>query len=198
MLERSDAITRLKCFRYAFISRSAGGSNGSNHGGAGGEAASDSIFGRPNVLTRLAHFLIDVQACNFGHFFEILLYSQHMIVQRVCLQRSNGAWAGRKAKPLILAAEKRNTFLVIGVVPATAEVSKLNMYPIQLMSVICSMPTADFVVFLFCLFRSWKKASLQANFVIILRWQQTRQRHCTEAMVCHDRSFSLFVLLHLF
>lgn len=59
MLERSDAITRLKCFRYAFISRSAGGSNGSSH--AGTDASNDSIFGRPNVLARLAFFLMDVQ-----------------------------------------------------------------------------------------------------------------------------------------
>ncbi len=66
MLERYDAITRLKCFRYAFISRSAGGSNGSHSsvGGGGGELAPDSIFGRANVLTRLAYFLMDVQVCN--------------------------------------------------------------------------------------------------------------------------------------
>ena len=38
------------------------------------------------------------------------------------LQRSNGAWAGRKSKPLILAAEKGKTFLVVGVVPVTTEV----------------------------------------------------------------------------
>ncbi len=42
-------------------------------------------------------------------------------------QRSNGAWVGRKAKPLILAAEKRHTFLVVGVVPSTSEVSMLNL-----------------------------------------------------------------------
>lgn len=61
MLERSDAITRLKCFRYAFISRSAGGSNGSGHSGPETDSSNESIFGRPNVLARLAHFLMDVQ-----------------------------------------------------------------------------------------------------------------------------------------
>lgn len=71
MLERSDAITRLKCFRYAFISRSAGGSNGSCHS-TGSGATNDSIFGRPNVLTRLAHFLMDVQACILYLFIIVL------------------------------------------------------------------------------------------------------------------------------
>lgn len=74
MLERLDSITRLKCFRYAFVSRSAGGSNlesaggggaGTTGGTSGGASTAapppDSIFGRPAVLSRLAHFLMDVQ-----------------------------------------------------------------------------------------------------------------------------------------
>lgn len=74
MLERHDSIMRLKCFRYAVVSRSAGGSNldavaiSSGGGDAKGVSAAtaptsavDSIFGRPAVLARLAHFLMDVQ-----------------------------------------------------------------------------------------------------------------------------------------
>ena len=61
MLERPDAITRLKCFRYAFISRSAGGSNGNSFESSGRDGTTESIFGRPNVLMRLANFLMDVQ-----------------------------------------------------------------------------------------------------------------------------------------
>lgn len=59
MLERHDAIIRLKCFRYSFVSRSSGGSIvdvGSIDG-----ASSESIFGRPAVLSKLAYFLLTVQ-----------------------------------------------------------------------------------------------------------------------------------------
>jgi hypothetical protein len=88
MLERSDAIIRLKCFRYAFISRSAGGSNGSN---AGSDSTNDSIFGRPNVLTRLAHFLIDVQVCmRKGCSHHFICTDNSNYIQSLEVKRSMG------------------------------------------------------------------------------------------------------------
>lgn len=60
MLERHDAITRLKCFRYSIVSRSSGGST-SDAGVTDGSGSSESIFGRPAVLSKLAHFLLTVQ-----------------------------------------------------------------------------------------------------------------------------------------
>jgi len=94
MLERHDSITRLKCFRYAFISRTAGGSIETTQSmtDRSTPSTSESIFGRPAVLSRLAHFLIDVQ-------------------------RENGAWSGRRSKPLVLAAEKEHTYVVVGISP---------------------------------------------------------------------------------
>ena len=75
MLERYDGITNLKCFRYAVVSRSAGGSNleggeegSSRQAGSGHVANSDSIFGRPAVVTRLANFLMDVQVGSCSTF----------------------------------------------------------------------------------------------------------------------------------
>jgi hypothetical protein len=59
MLERHDAITRLKCFRYAIVSRSSGGSN--VLGSMEGSGSSESLFGRPAVLSKLAYFLLTVQ-----------------------------------------------------------------------------------------------------------------------------------------
>lgn len=64
MLERHDAITRLKCFRYSLISRSSGGSNDIGHHKE--NILPDSIFGRPAVISKLAHFLLTVQVLYFN------------------------------------------------------------------------------------------------------------------------------------
>ncbi len=105
MLERMDII-RLKCFRYAIISKqvsalaaaensiSASGqlTNRKRPQSQGGNESGETIFARPAVLSRLAHFLLTIQ-------------------------RENGEWSGKKAKPLVLAAEKTTTYIVVGVNP---------------------------------------------------------------------------------
>lgn len=87
MLERPDAITRLKCFRYAFISRSVGGGSGGSSGDS-----SDAIFARPNVLTRLAYFLMDVQVCKFmdAYFFMGLTHTWFVLAFKWGMVRSQG------------------------------------------------------------------------------------------------------------
>jgi len=104
-----NAITRLNHFRYAYLHCSSNGGGGSSNGpGArvvtpdasknnGTDSSSSSsrdqyhVFAKPLVLTKLAHFLMDVH-------------------------RENGKWSGSKSRPLVLLAEKprSNTYMVIG------------------------------------------------------------------------------------
>ena len=46
-----------------------------------------------------------------------------------CQQTENGAWAGKRAKPLVLAAEKQNTYLVVGVVPPNMSANHSGIIP---------------------------------------------------------------------
>lgn len=99
-----NAITRLAHFRYAYLHCSSGG--GSASGGGSGPGArvvtpgdKDSsqrsnqfhVFAKPLVLTKLAHFLMD-------------------------MHRENGKWTGARSRPLVLLAEKprSNTYMVVG------------------------------------------------------------------------------------
>lgn len=111
-----NAITRLSHFRYAYIHCSSGGgsnsSSNNNSNGPGGRVVTPDatkngdasasapssrranqfhVFAKPLVLTKLAHFLMDVH-------------------------RENGKWTGIKSRPLILLAEKprSNTYMVVG------------------------------------------------------------------------------------
>jgi cell division control protein 45 len=83
------AITKLPSFRYAYLSSTSADSN------KGGSDSADrdepNIFSKPLALTRLAHYLMD-------------------------LNRENGSWTGANARPLILLAEKpkTKTHLVVG------------------------------------------------------------------------------------
>jgi hypothetical protein len=79
MLERHDAITRLKCFRYSIVSRSSGGST-NDASSTDGSGSSESIFGRPAVLSKLAYFLLTVQV---GRCW--LLPSSHFSRQKMVL-----------------------------------------------------------------------------------------------------------------
>jgi hypothetical protein len=115
MLERHDAITRLKCFRYAIVSRSSGGSN--DLGSMEGSGSSESLFGRPAVLSKLAYFLLTVQVRPAS---TLLLLTP---------QTENGAWAGKRSKPLILAAEKQNSYLVVGVTAPNVSMYQGGLMP---------------------------------------------------------------------
>ena len=99
-----NAITRLNHFRYAYLHCSSSGGGGSNNGPGARVVTPDAtskkessprdqyhVFAKPLVLTKLAHFLMDVH-------------------------RENGKWTGSKSRPLVLLAEKprSNTYMVIG------------------------------------------------------------------------------------
>lgn len=43
--------------------------------------------------------------------------SSHLIVCLCNVQRENGAWAGKRAKPLVVAAEKQSSYLIVGISP---------------------------------------------------------------------------------
>mmetsp|Transcript_7450 Transcript_7450/g.16893 ORF Transcript_7450/g.16893 Transcript_7450/m.16893 type:complete len:897 (-) Transcript_7450:182-2872(-) len=108
-----NAITRLSHFRYAYLHCSSSGGSGGSGGGRSskvvtpdannkngdnnGSSSSRSrnsdfhVFAKPLVLTKLAHFLMD-------------------------MHRENGKWTGTKSRPLVLLAEKprSNTYMVVG------------------------------------------------------------------------------------
>lgn len=104
LVER-NAITRLSHFRYAYLNCGSGG-GGSKSGSSrvvtpdpnkngnddrGSRRSDFHVFAKPLVLTKLAHFLMDVH-------------------------RENGKWTGTKSRPLVLLAEKprSNTYMVVG------------------------------------------------------------------------------------
>jgi len=103
LLERS-AITRLRHFRYAYITCTSEGSYGVR-GRAGAPSTSTTtrtpkknhqqqeshVFAKPLALTKLAHYLMD-------------------------MHRENGKWTGTKSRPLVLMAEKpqTSTYMVVG------------------------------------------------------------------------------------
>ena len=94
MIENHD-ITRLKHFRYVYIHRHTstgrdnGAANGQGDAGNGNDELQD-IFAAPTALIRLAQFLVHVHV-------------------------SMKLWTGNNARPLIIASELHNTFLVVGV-----------------------------------------------------------------------------------
>ncbi len=93
MLEKPDAIIKVKKFRYAFISKNyAGGNIGPSQLGLSDADEIETPFARPMVLTRLGQILMDVQ-------------------------RENKKWIKKNNLPLILASERKNTFLIVGIAP---------------------------------------------------------------------------------
>jgi hypothetical protein len=96
-----NAITRLRHFRYAYITCTSAGENQSHRSNelvrsSGGLSKDDEnnkshVFAKPLALNRLAHYLMD-------------------------MHRENGKWAGAKSRPLVLMAEKprTGTYLVVG------------------------------------------------------------------------------------
>lgn len=91
-----NAITRLRHFRYAYITCTSAGENQTQRSdlirtSAKNEEQKDHIFSKPLALSRLAHYLMD-------------------------MHRENKKWAGSKARPLVLMAEKprTGTYLVVG------------------------------------------------------------------------------------
>lgn len=112
LVERG-AITLLRHFRYAHVTSSSTSGGGDHSGGhlhlrnndlfhqrsssSGHESSNDqsnnhsNLFSKPLALTRLAHFLMD-------------------------MNRENGKWTGTRARPLVLIADKprSNTCLIVG------------------------------------------------------------------------------------
>ena len=91
-----NAITRLRHFRYAYLTCTSAGENKTSqteyaNSSESKETEKRHLFAKPLALSRLAHFLMD-------------------------MHRENGKWAGNKARPLILMAEKprTGTYLVVG------------------------------------------------------------------------------------
>jgi hypothetical protein len=96
LMERGS-IALLRHFRYAHVTTSTVGGDlnrtdliQSSRNNAGNEKR-DHIFSKPLALTRLAHFLMDIN-------------------------RENGKWTGAKSRPLVLIADKPSagTCLVVG------------------------------------------------------------------------------------
>ena len=97
LVDRS-AINRLRHFRYAYLTCTSAGENQTTRsemirtsGSQRKEDAPKHLFSKPLALTRLAHYLMN-------------------------MHRENGKWAGNKARPLLLMAEKpeTGTYLVVG------------------------------------------------------------------------------------
>lgn len=86
LVERK-ALVRLRHFRYAFLHCTNHEANDPAHAAD----AEDHVFAKPLALAKLAHFLMD-------------------------MHRENGKWAGAKARPLVLLAEKPSTqsYVVVG------------------------------------------------------------------------------------
>jgi cell division control protein 45 len=102
LMERG-AVALLRHFRYAHVTSSSGAGD-SNHiqiirndlmsnrgNNAGNQKKRDHLFSKPLALTRLAHFLMD-------------------------MNRENGKWSGSRARPLVMIADKpnTNTCLIVG------------------------------------------------------------------------------------
>lgn len=92
-----NAITRLRHFRYAYLTCTSAGENQTSRSDAVRTSANKKeeqkhhIFAKPLALSRLAHYLMD-------------------------MHRENGKWTGARARPLVLMAEKpgTGTYLVVG------------------------------------------------------------------------------------
>ena len=95
-----NAITRLRHFRYAYLTCTSAGENQTSRSdvvvqdpsrNSKDDAKKHHIFSKPLALTRLAQYLMN-------------------------MHRENGKWAGAKARPLVLLAEKPSTqtYMVVG------------------------------------------------------------------------------------
>eukprot|EP00980_Cylindrotheca_fusiformis_P027920 scaffold22568_cov125-Cylindrotheca_fusiformis.AAC.17 len=98
-----EAITRLRHFRYAYLTCTSAGENqtarsnlirtSTSNTSADDDTANNKshVFAKPLALSRLAQYLMD-------------------------MHRENGKWAGAKSRPLVLMAEKprTGTYLVVG------------------------------------------------------------------------------------
>lgn len=88
----NHVITRLKHFRYAYIHRqhSTGRDAAAENEQANSREDAQDLFASPAVLIRLAQFLVQV----------------HVSMKR---------WTGGDARPLIIASELHNSYIVVGV-----------------------------------------------------------------------------------
>ena len=107
MLERHD-IKSLKRIRYAYITRkSVKGlypSNGHQHKVNDWEHAGvDNVFERPQVLSRLGRFIMDVKV-------------------------SNGSWKEKSLLPLLMLCEKDETFVVAVIAPKSTDLANQMAY----------------------------------------------------------------------
>ena len=94
MLERPDAIIKVKKFRYSYIYKTVGATAGSVS--IAGDV--ESPFVRPMVLTRLGQFLMQIN-------------------------KENRKWINRNALPLVLLSERRSSFIVVGLSPTEEAVN---------------------------------------------------------------------------
>ena len=85
------ALTCLKHFRYAYLTRS----QGSAAAATGGHASQDNLLAQPVALGKLAHFLVEIH-------------------------RVNSKWVGTKARPLILLVSRECELRVASVLRAQA------------------------------------------------------------------------------
>jgi hypothetical protein len=101
MLGSPNALLKFPTFYYGKISLKPGaapvgtssGAPSSSGSGAGGAEAEDEIedpLSRPMVVSRLGHFIIEVQC-------------------------ENGRWIKNKAKPLVLVSERKHSWLIVGI-----------------------------------------------------------------------------------
>jgi cell division control protein 45 len=90
LIERR-AITRLRHFRYAFVTSTRRESKDKFVGSQKGSDQNQHPLCHPLALTRLAHWLMDTH-------------------------RENGKWTGNKSRPLVLCAENpiQNSYLIVG------------------------------------------------------------------------------------
>lgn len=107
MLERHD-IKSLKRIRYAYITRkSVKGlypSNGNQHRvNEWDNVGVDNMFERPQVLSRLGRFIMDVKI-------------------------SNGSWKGKSLLPLLMLCEKDDTFIITVIVPRAVDLTNDAAY----------------------------------------------------------------------
>ena len=97
MLERADAIIKVKKFRYSFINKSTGNAGQSTNGYSAIDH--DAPFTRPMVLIRLGQFLMQVK-------------------------QETRKWINKNALPLVLLSERKTSYIVVGLSP-TEEAVKM-------------------------------------------------------------------------
>eukprot|EP01038_Epipyxis_sp_PR26KG_P005061 gene5061-7065_t len=94
MLDGHDSLLRLNRLYYAYIKMTTTTSISINDSDEGMEM--EHVLGRPFVIKRLGHFIMDIKRN---------------------IHRRNGGWSGSALLPLIILAERKNSYLVVGISP---------------------------------------------------------------------------------